>query len=278
MKLTAIAALLLVSACGGNKSATPAGESAPGPETTTAATTAAAPATRAGAAGLCVDPRDIQIEPLDLEALDDELPPVSPEGALADLLDGLVEHGSPLPLPDSSGGASGKERVVPFLRCDDSACAAGIMIVDASGKERDVMPLPGLDQRLPAGTRLELVTARADVNSDGQPDLWVGYRKGDPASAPSTQMMAAFSLPALALQWHGAIGQTSPAADEDGCEGVLYPVDADCDGDGDLVLAQRCGPMRCLNDDSEGCAGTTIADRIAIYLWDPGAGVYSARK
>jgi hypothetical protein len=264
MKITTVAALFLFVACGGNKSAAPEGtpESAAELDRDTA---------RAGLAGLCIDPRNIQIEPLDLEALDDELPPVPPGSALAELLDGLTEHGSPVAL-------AGGERVVPFVRCSDTACEAGVMTVDAGGKERSVTHLPGLDRTLPAGTRLELVTARADVNSDGEPDLWVGYRMGDPESSPSTQHMAAFALPAVELQWHGVISQSSPAADEPGCEGVLYPVDADCDGDGDLVLAQRCGPMRCLSDDSERCAGVEIEDRISAYLWDPKAGRYSARR
>jgi hypothetical protein len=248
-------------ACGGNKSAAPGADNTPGAESDRRDT---APA---GSASLCIDAKNIQIEPLDLEALDDELPPVSPGSALADLLDSLAEHGSSLPL-------AGGERVVPFVRCTGAACEAGVMTVDASGKERGVTLLPGLDKTLPAGTRLELVTARADVNSDGKPDLWVGYRNGDPETSPSTQHMAAFSLPAVALQWHGVISQSPSLAEEEGCDGVLYPVDADCDGDGDLVLVQRCGPARCLSDDSEGCAGITIEDRISTYLWDSAAGTY----
>src|SRR5690606_26408070 len=83
MKLTAIAALLLVFVwgCGGNKSSAPGKESAPGSEPS--GQPAAQPAAQPAPAGLCIDPRDIQIEPLDLEALDDELPPVPPQGGLA---------------------------------------------------------------------------------------------------------------------------------------------------------------------------------------------------
>lgn len=263
--------LAVLAACASLAAGCSSKEPAREPATTPASPTTAAPAPRASAsasaqpAALCIDPSDLQIEPIDLEALDDEIPAFEPRGVLATMLDGLAERGTLVPMDD--GGV-----IVPFVRCEAAACKAGVMIADAGGASRVSRPLPGVGS-VPPGGRLDFVVAQADINSSGVADLWLGYRTGGGAE-PTIQHVAALSLPALDVQWHGAVSTSGAGDKAEGCEGTLHGVDADCDGDGDLVLTQRCGSMACLGDDSPGCEGA-LTTRVHIHLWDPARGVYT---
>jgi hypothetical protein len=275
MKIAAFGVWLacLVCACSGNKKSapSPAGEAtnplgapATANPNTSPSTNPGQPALEAQtSAGLCVTFDDIQVEPMDIEALEDEAPAVDIPAPVAKLLDEATATGSAL--------EQGDALIVPLLRCSEKACVAGLATIDRQGRERAFNPLPGTES-LPAGSAVRISAARADINSDGTVELWVGYQTGDPESDPSTQFLAALSWPALELLWHGQISHNSPVGTDRGCDGALYPIDADCDGDGDLVLVKRCGEVRCLNDDSEGCAAPE--EQVAVFLFDAPAKAY----
>ncbi len=220
----------------------------------------------AQASGICIDLKDLQMEPLDLEGLQDELPPVDLQRGLGAVLDKLASHGTPIP-------TEGDRVVVPVVQCESQACKAGLLVIEspsgsvAGGTSLQTV-LPGLDG-VDASTELEFVAALADVDSNGTSDLWVGYHRGDKDA--STYQVAVLSLPAMTLQWHAVVSRTASGDDASGCEGALYPADANCDGRGDLVLVERCGPMRCLGDEGDGhpgCASGVVAEKASVYLWD----------
>lgn len=211
------------------------------------------------------------MEPLDLEWLDDEADPVELSEVASASLDRLAVKSNPVQLgADASSGV-----VLSALRCRAGACRLGVLTVGANGEWTDGAVLPGLNA-IAEGTLVSLVSVRADVNSDARADLWISYDIGDAASTPSSRHVAAFSLPELALQWHQVVSTTSPVGAEMGCDGALYPVDADCDGDGDIVLIKRCGPMRCLNDDNADCKPPR--EQIAVFVWDAASARYRARE
>lgn len=223
--------------------------------------------------GLCIDLGDLQMESLDLEGLQDELPPVELEGKVGAALDSVSSHGTPIPI-------DGDRVVVPVMKCASSSCEAGILIISSDDKHV-LEPLPGLDD-VAASTELEFVAALADIDSDGTTDLWVGYQRRDKDGKPvlTTHHVAALSLPAMTPQWHAVISRVADGNDDPGCEGALYPADANCDGQGDVVLVQRCGAMRCLADEGEvnaGCEPGAIEEKATVYLWDAGGARYVER-
>lgn len=217
---------------------------------------------------LCIDLDDLQMEPLDLEGLQDELAPVDLDQGVGAVLDGLTSHGTPIPV-------DGGQVVVPAMKCESTGCKAGILVIGASGDDsdqREPKPLPGLDG-VDASTELEFVAALADIDSDGKTALWVGYHRRDKKAEPasSTYQVVALSLPAMKLEWHAVVSRSADGDDASGCEGALYPADANCDGRGDLVLVERCGPMRCLGDEGDGnpgCESGQITEKASVYLWD----------
>lgn len=252
---------------GAGETTNPSSGAAPAAPSSTARDPAA-PTPAAPAAGLCVELDDIDVEPMDLEALEDEAPAVDVPAPVAQLIDAAVAAGPVLERKASAGAGA---FVVPLFRCSGEACVAGLVTIDGQGRESGITPLPGAESPSP-GTHVRLTAARADVNSDGQVELWVGYQVGNPASEPSTHHLAAFTWPALDLLWHRPVSRTAPAGTDRACDGALHPIDADCDGDGDLVLIERCAEARCLNDDSEGCARPE--ERITTFLWDAPAKTY----
>ncbi len=263
-------------ACSGKKKPAPSGSETPATTDGDAATGSkdnAASGKRSPSAPveLCIDPSDLQIEPLDLEALQDEMATVDLGGPLGTILDGLAAHGTPVPL-------DGGDVALPALRCSPEPCSLVVLTIDKSGAEKKLVTLPG-QEGVERGSDPELLAASADVNSDGKPDLWVGYRHAEANRAASLYTMAALSLPDMAVQWHETISRSAPGDDQEGCEGALYPADADCDGDGDIVLVQRCGPMRCLGDSGHGnpgCKDNAPKETAAIYLWDDKSGRYES--
>ncbi|MCG8420141.1 MAG: hypothetical protein MJE77_19600 [Proteobacteria bacterium] len=223
----------------------------------------AASAELASPAKLCVDLSDLASEPLDLEALQDEMPSVDISGVLGDALQNMTAHGTPVPL-------DGGNVVVPLSHCKGDSCELGIAIFDQSGAQRALTILPGLDAVTP-NTELDFVTALADVNSDGSVDLWVGYQHRSSATMSSTYHVTALSLPDRSFQWYGVIRRTAATKEEQGCDGAIYPVDADCDGDGDIVQIERCGPMRCLDDEGDGnpgCQGVSLKEYVTVHQWN----------
>ena len=222
---------------------------------------------------LCINPLDLQIEPLDLEALQDEMATVD-IGALGKVLDGLARHGTPVPLDQGNVA-------VPAVRCPADSCAVGILLVDESGKEKQFVSLPASDIAVTADSELEMVSALADVNSDGSSDLWISYRQEAKGSQASTYRVASLSLPDMNVQWHGVVRQMAAGENDASCEGDIYPADADCDGDGDIVLLQRCGPRRCLGDEGDGnpgCREDKVEDRVAIHRWSASKKTVSAGR
>jgi hypothetical protein len=209
----------------------------------------------------------------------------------------MTAHGTVIALGGGDGEGAGPGGIaVPFIRCDAggarpptggqkagtpgpggdrtpvtagaASCAAGLL-VQRGGGAGEILPLPGLDGVTPAW-QVEFTAATADVNSNGTADLWIGYRIA--GNATDAYHVAAFALPDLRLMWHGVV---SGGRGEPRCEGALYPADADCDGDGDLVLVRRCGPPRCLADDGAACAPGEVTAETEIHLWQDGG--YAAR-
>lgn len=253
------------SACGKNKSAGPVPSNPPASNDAGSPTPDATRPQTGPETALCIDVSDLQIEPLDLEALQDEMPVVDLTGALGKALERYTGHGTPVPL--DSG-----DLAMPALRCasgPSGKCDAIVVVLDKTGAERKFAPLPDL-AGVDRATDLQFVAALADVDSDGSSDLWVGYRYGDKKDT-TAHHVAVWSLPDLALEWHSVIARSAQGTNDQGCEGSIHPADADCDGDGDIVLVQRCGPMHCLGDEGDGnpgCGAGQLDKRVSIYRRD----------
>ena len=249
--------------------ATPPDTATPDTATPAGVAPSAAEPTANATRPLCIDPGDLEVEPLDLEALDDEAPAPELPAPVTRRLASFTAHGSAIAL-----GVGGRgDFLAPVLRCQAARCTAGVLTLDSAGADKSFTPLPGLGD-IPVGTPLQMTAVRADIDGDGTSDLWLGYEVGAPASEPTQQHMAALSLPSARVQWHQMVGRGAPKATDEGCDGAVYPVDADCDGDGDLVLIRRCGPMRCLNDDGDSCDG--LAETSALFSWSPEQQLYRA--
>jgi hypothetical protein len=241
---------------------------------------------------LCIDPDDLEVEPLDLDDLAGETP-------LRDVsapLPGVVTRGQAVAL----SAADDAHDAVPVIACDAAACNGAVLVVDRAGKEIARATLPDL-AGLPRGTAVEFSVALADVDGDGASELWVGAEVSEraqktpgtapaqtPAQTPAKKpakprirrtVLAVFATPDLTLQWSAEIAHQRPG---DACEGALYSVDADCDGGGDLLLSRRCGPPGCLGDDGADVDGVPVQreacrDTLAVYIWNPARRSYDAR-
>jgi hypothetical protein len=170
--------------------------------------------------------------------------------------------------------------------CFTGACEPEIVkIVD--GKVAETTGLPGADT-IPAQSDypflVEWMIAQ-DVDGDGADELWLSYNivgEPEPAIGSTTRSHVAVLAPGdLAIRFHLVHGEYPETGSLETCVSTLTAVDADCDGDVDLVEAQTCENGECSSDDEyadkpEWCdeAGPTPA----YTVHDGGAGgVYLTR-
>ncbi len=112
-----------------------------------------------------------------------------------------------------------------------------------------------------------------DGDHDGAPELWLAYQVAgvpEPAvGSTSVAHFAAFDPATLAPRLDLEVGAYPEADSLDMCESELTLVDADCDGDTDVVQAQTCRPALCTDDPAgdPACATPTVTP--SLYLRGP---------
>ncbi|MBK9032283.1 MAG: hypothetical protein IPL61_13385 [Myxococcales bacterium] len=116
-----------------------------------------------------------------------------------------------------------------------------------------------------------------DRDGDGARDVWVTYElMGPPQPAvgsTTTTWVASFAVETLAPHLTAQVGAQPEAEVLDLCTSTLHAVDADCDGDLDVVQVETCQPQLCAGDepDPETCAaGPTTRSIVHVRQADGG--------
>lgn len=177
----------------------------------------------------------------------------------------------------------------PWIAKQESAQGGGFVgRIDASCERDEEMPCGAELVRFDGATvaaRVALPAAAAApamglapneihaVWEDAERVVWVRYRVlGAPEAAVGAtwfEHLAGYDAASLALRGDLEVGRFPASQSLDTCTSTLAPLDADCDGDPDLVQTMTCRPLDCDDDAQElpelpGCANPTVTHSVHL--------------
>jgi hypothetical protein len=220
MKRTLIGVALLAS-CGGKSTGTAGG---------------------GGEAKLCVDPATMPGTPM---------PPAQPEDASVQSEDPVFDTVVGERMKMASLVQDGVRAAVIASRCDPAPCEPRVVFVGDDGQVAAQAMLPHGSEIWQGGDYPFVVTAFQLEGSGADAAVWISYQViGEPEAAVGSTMrdhLAVYRASDAALLASIVMGVTPEADSLEACVTTLHAVDADCDGDDDLLALEQCQLALCVN-------------------------------